>query len=179
MIAAMHMSSPRPTPVKANFENDFQSHLGQYRQRSRSCQHISPCALPGVGRAVTHALRQMLRGCFLLLRWSILVAHRANGSPNPVNEHNKMVTKSAFLSLSKSDRFKTFLTRFQSFNNVTRRFFAGEDLADAVEAIRVLNQKGISASFDHLGESITSEAATREEVNEPASARFNRGKQTR
>ncbi len=108
----------------------------------------------------------MLRGCFLLLRWSILVAHRANGSPNPVNVHNKMVTKSAFLSLSKSDRFKTFLTRFQSFNNVTRRFVAGEDLADAVEAIRVLNQKGISASFDHLGESITSEAATREEVNE-------------
>lgn len=65
-----------------------------------------------------------------------------------------------------SERLKNFLTRFQSFNNVTRRFVAGENLADAVEAIRQLNRKGISASFDHLGESITSEAETRSEVNE-------------
>ena len=77
-----------------------------------------------------------------------------------------MVTKSAFLYLSQSERFKTFLTRFRSFNNVTRRFVAGEELADAVEAIRQLNRRGISASFDHLGESITSEVETRKEVNE-------------
>jgi proline dehydrogenase len=77
-----------------------------------------------------------------------------------------MVTKSAFLYLSKSEGFKKFLTRFQSFNNVTRRFVAGEELADAVEAIRQLNRRGISASFDHLGESITSEVETRKEVNE-------------
>jgi proline dehydrogenase len=77
-----------------------------------------------------------------------------------------MATKSVFLYLSKSERFKKFLTRFRSFNNVTRRFVAGEDLADAVEAIRQLNRQGISASFDHLGESITSEAETRQEVDE-------------
>jgi proline dehydrogenase len=77
-----------------------------------------------------------------------------------------MVTKSAFLYLSKSEGFKKFLTRFQSFNNVTRRFVAGEKLADAVEAIRQLNRRGISASFDHLGESITSEVETHKEVNE-------------
>lgn len=80
--------------------------------------------------------------------------------------HDKMVTKSAFLYLSKSERFKNFLTRFRSFNNVTRRFVAGEELKDAVEAIRRLNRMGISASFDHLGESITAEAETRKEVNE-------------
>lgn len=74
--------------------------------------------------------------------------------------------KSAFLYLSKSEGFKHFLTRFKSFNNVTRRFVAGEDLQDAVEAIRQLNRKNISSSFDHLGESITSEAETRNEVNE-------------
>lgn len=74
--------------------------------------------------------------------------------------------KSAFLYLSKSEGFKNFLTRFKSFNNVTRRFVAGEDLQDAVEAIRQLNRKNISSSFDHLGESITSEAETRNEVNE-------------
>ena len=77
-----------------------------------------------------------------------------------------MVTKSAFLYLSNSERFKKFLTRFRSFNNVTWRFVAGEDLADAVEAIRQLNRQGISASFDHLGESIKSEAETRHEVDE-------------
>ena len=74
--------------------------------------------------------------------------------------------KSTFLYLSKSECFKSFLTRFQSFNNVTHRFVAGEELQDAVEAIRQLNLKNISASFDHLGESITSEAETRNEVNE-------------
>jgi proline dehydrogenase len=77
-----------------------------------------------------------------------------------------MVTKSAFLYLSKSERFKSFLSRFKSFNNVTRRFVAGEDLTDAVEAIRNLNRQGISASFDHLGESITSEAEIHKEVDE-------------
>src|SRR5690242_21291381 len=77
-----------------------------------------------------------------------------------------MLTKSILLYLSNSPGFKNFLTRFKSFNNVTRRFVAGENLQDAVEAIRQLNQKNISASFDHLGESITSEAETRNEVNE-------------
>jgi proline dehydrogenase len=74
--------------------------------------------------------------------------------------------KSIFLYLSTSERFKDFLTRFKSFNNVTHRFVAGEELLDAVEAIRTLNSKRISASFDHLGESITSESATRAEVDE-------------
>jgi proline dehydrogenase len=77
-----------------------------------------------------------------------------------------MLTKSLLLYLSNSEGFKNFLTRFKSFNNVTHRFVAGENLSDAVEAIRHLNQKNISASFDHLGESISSEAETREEVKE-------------
>jgi len=77
-----------------------------------------------------------------------------------------MVIKSGLLYLSNSERFKNFLIRFKSFNNVTRRFVAGEDLTDAVEAIRQLNRQGISASFDHLGESITAEVETRKEVGE-------------
>src|ERR1044071_3276748 len=75
-----------------------------------------------------------------------------------------MVMKSTLLYLSESKGFKSFLTRFKSFNNVTRRFVAGEEISEAVESIRQLNQKKISASFDHLGESITSEAETRHEV---------------
>jgi proline dehydrogenase len=76
------------------------------------------------------------------------------------------MVKSAFLYLSTSERFKNFLTHFNSFNNVTKRFVAGEELTDAVEAIRQLNLQGISASFDHLGESITAEPETRQEVTE-------------
>lgn len=74
--------------------------------------------------------------------------------------------KSTFLYLSKSEGFKNFLIKFKSFNQVTRRFVAGEQLPEAVDAIRELNRKGITASFDHLGESITSVDATREEVKE-------------
>lgn len=77
-----------------------------------------------------------------------------------------MLTKSVLLYLSNSEGFKNFLTRFKSFNNVTHRFVAGEELTAAVEAIRQLNKKQINASFDHLGESISSEAETREEVRE-------------
>ena len=77
-----------------------------------------------------------------------------------------MLTKSILLYLSNSPGFKNFLTRFKSFNNVTHRFVAGEELTDAVAAIRQLNQKQIRASFDHLGESISSEAETRAEVQE-------------
>jgi proline dehydrogenase len=74
--------------------------------------------------------------------------------------------KSTLLYLSRSERFKSFLTRFKSFNTVTRRFVAGEELADAIEAIRDLNKRHITATFDHLGESITKEPETHREVQE-------------
>ncbi|HYP25243.1 MAG TPA: proline dehydrogenase family protein [Blastocatellia bacterium] len=74
--------------------------------------------------------------------------------------------KSALLYISRSEGFKNFLTRFESFNRVTHRFVAGEELSEAGEAIRQLNGKRITATFDHLGESISSEAETRAEVTE-------------
>jgi len=74
--------------------------------------------------------------------------------------------KSVLLYLSTSEGFKQFLTRFNAFNKVTARFVAGEKLEEAVQAIRLLNQNNIRASFDHLGESITSETETHNEVAE-------------
>lgn len=74
--------------------------------------------------------------------------------------------KSALLYMSASESLKNFLTKFKSFNNVTQRFVAGEEIRDAVAAIRQLNSKGITATFDHLGESFSKEEATREEVRE-------------
>lgn len=42
-----------------------------------------------------------------------------------------------------------------------RRFVAGETLDDALEAVRALNARGISASLDELGESVTNEREAR------------------
>lgn len=43
-----------------------------------------------------------------------------------------------------------------------KRFVAGEDLQSALPAIRGLNEKGIMATFDHLGENVVSEQMARE-----------------
>lgn len=77
-----------------------------------------------------------------------------------------MIIKSSLLYLSRSERLKKLLTRFSAFNKVTSRFVAGEDAEEAVNAIRVLNGKGLGASFDHLGEAIKSKAETANEVRE-------------
>src|SRR5215470_3396711 len=74
--------------------------------------------------------------------------------------------RSTLLYLSKSERLKRFLTSFKSFNSITKRFVAGEEVDEAIDAIRTLNARSIATSFDHLGESISSEGETREEVRE-------------
>ncbi len=42
-----------------------------------------------------------------------------------------------------------------------RRFVAGEELNEAIPAIKNLNEKGIMVTFDHLGENVTSEEMAR------------------
>jgi proline dehydrogenase len=77
-----------------------------------------------------------------------------------------MITRTALLYLSKQRRLKDVLSSFAGFKHITRRFIAGENIDDALEAIRELNRQGITASFDHLGESISSEAEAAAEVRE-------------
>jgi len=77
-----------------------------------------------------------------------------------------MLTRSALLYLSNQEGLKDFVTRFSFFEKLTTRFVAGENVEAAVSAIRELNAKGCSASFDHLNESVTSAAETEEEVRE-------------
>src|SRR6266699_2798424 len=69
-----------------------------------------------------------------------------------------MLTRSALLYLSDRDGLKDFVTRFSFFKKLTTRFVAGEDIEQAVRAIRDLNARGCSASFDHLNESVGSAA---------------------
>src|SRR5260370_10824622 len=77
-----------------------------------------------------------------------------------------MLTRSALLYLSNQEGLKDFATRFSLFKKLTTRFIAGENLDEAVAAIRELNARGCTASFDHLNESVTSTAETDAEVRE-------------
>lgn len=77
-----------------------------------------------------------------------------------------MVIRSALIYLSRQEGLKEFAARFSLFKRLTTRFIAGEGIDEAVAAIRDLNARGCSASFDHLNESVGSIAETEAEVRE-------------
>lgn len=77
-----------------------------------------------------------------------------------------MVTRNALLYLSRREGLKDFATRFRLFKKMTTRFVAGENIEEAIAAIRDINAKGAGASFDHLNESVANAAETEEEVRE-------------
>jgi proline dehydrogenase len=77
-----------------------------------------------------------------------------------------MLTRSALIYLSRKEGLKEFAARFRLFKKLTTRFIAGETIEEAVDAIREINARGGTASFDHLNESVNSAAATEDEVRE-------------
>lgn len=77
-----------------------------------------------------------------------------------------MITRSALIYLSEREGLKDFATRFRPFKKLTTRFVAGESIAEAVTAIRRINADGATASFDHLNESVGSQAEADAEVEE-------------
>lgn len=77
-----------------------------------------------------------------------------------------MVTRSALLYLARHEGLKDFAVRFRPFKRMTTRFVAGEDIEEAIAAIREINKLNCTASFDHLNESVANEAETKEEVRE-------------
>ena len=77
-----------------------------------------------------------------------------------------MVTRSALIYLSRHEGLKDFAARFRLFKRLTTRFVAGENIEEAVAAIRELNAEGCTASFDHLNESVTSAREAEEEMRE-------------
>jgi len=77
-----------------------------------------------------------------------------------------MITRSALLYLSEREGLKDFAARFSLFKKLTTRFVAGENIEEAIAAIRLINQHGCTASFDHLNESVSDAAETRAETRE-------------
>ena len=77
-----------------------------------------------------------------------------------------MLTRSALIYLSRQEGLKEFATKFSLFRKLTTRFIAGETTDEAIAAIREINARGCSASFDHLNESVSNVEATQDEVRE-------------
>ncbi len=70
--------------------------------------------------------------------------------------------RALLLFLAHQEGFKNFIMRFAFFRKTAWRFVAGEDLDDAVRAVRECNQQKIRCSLDFLGENTRSrEDATR------------------
>lgn len=71
-----------------------------------------------------------------------------------------MLLRSLILRLSRSERVKRWMTTFPPARRAARRFVAGEELPEAIAAVRALNARGLMATIDHLGEN----TRTREEA---------------
>lgn len=69
--------------------------------------------------------------------------------------------RNALLYLSNQPRVFSFVRNNALAKKFAGRFVAGETLAEAVPAVRMLNARGISASLDLLGESVSNEREAR------------------
>jgi proline dehydrogenase len=67
--------------------------------------------------------------------------------------------RSALIALSRNYAVQDLIVRVPISRRMARRFVAGETLADAIAAVLNLNDQGLLATLDHLGENVSSEAA--------------------
>ena len=65
--------------------------------------------------------------------------------------------KGTLLYLAQNEGLQNFVVHNRATRAVSRRFVAGESLDDAINATRVLNQRGMHVSLDHLGENVSAE----------------------
>ncbi len=64
------------------------------------------------------------------------------------------MTKSFFLYLSRSERTRSVVMALPFARRAARRFVAGETLEEALQAVRQLNDEGMLATVDQLGEDV-------------------------
>ncbi|MBI4455175.1 MAG: proline dehydrogenase family protein [Acidobacteria bacterium] len=62
--------------------------------------------------------------------------------------------RSLMLSLAESEAIHSFVRGKGMSTGFVRRFVAGEELSEAIEVVKQLNEAGIMASLDYLGESV-------------------------
>lgn len=66
-----------------------------------------------------------------------------------------MVLRDTMLYLAQNEQLRKFVISNRATRSVSHRFVAGEELDDAIQATRVLNQRGMHVSLDHLGENVS------------------------
>jgi proline dehydrogenase len=69
-----------------------------------------------------------------------------------------VLVSKALLAASRRPGLRRFVTANRATRRVVDRFVAGETLADALAAVRMLQADGIAVTLDHLGEDITDRA---------------------
>jgi proline dehydrogenase len=60
--------------------------------------------------------------------------------------------RSLLIYLSHAEWARRMVTRWKFVRNAASRFIAGEELEDAIRVVKILNDKNINATLDHLGE---------------------------
>jgi proline dehydrogenase len=68
------------------------------------------------------------------------------------------IMRTVLISLSGNRALQDAIVRVPVTRRMARRFVAGELLEDAITAVLNLNDRGLVATLDHLGENVTSEA---------------------
>lgn len=68
------------------------------------------------------------------------------------------IMRTALIALSKNKALQDLIVRVPVSRRMARRFVAGETLEDAIAAVKSLNDQGMLATLDHLGENVASEA---------------------
>ena len=70
--------------------------------------------------------------------------------------------RSFFSYLAKAAWARNIVANWSFAWKMASRFIAGETLADGIQAIKLLNDKGINATLDHLGENTDSPEKARQ-----------------
>jgi proline dehydrogenase len=74
--------------------------------------------------------------------------------------------QSFFLALSRSGWLRQVMVQFGPARAMARRFVAGEKREEVIAAAQVLNQQGLLATIDYLGENVISEIEARDATTE-------------
>jgi proline dehydrogenase len=74
--------------------------------------------------------------------------------------------RAILLYLSKAAWARQMVTRWKFARRAASRFVAGETLDEAIRAVHALNQRGMLATLDHLGENVTTPDEARSAAND-------------
>ena len=79
--------------------------------------------------------------------------------------------RDTLLYLAQNNNLRNFVISNRATRGISRRFVAGETLDEAIQVTRVLNQRGMHVSLDHLGENVSEAKEARSAAQDFVNAR--------